>query len=193
MTADAEAEGRTGLVGHLNSLVRQEDRAALAELRRGVGSFPDGIPRMARYVERFVPDGAPLRVQDAYYLVAGLFAMHQKDRRSERGRYNLGASFRRVRNETDSDSIDKRFLALLDAAPEDAHVHLRHAFSLMKSRDIDVDYEQLLRDLRWWSSEGRNVQRAWARAYWGSDGGSPRDDDDTTTASSRNTSPTGGN
>lgn len=167
MSQATTSSQRSGLVGRLVEFERREDRAALAELRRGLGHPPGTVPRMARYVEPFIPADASRWEQDVHYLVAALFAAHPDDVASEGGRLNLGWSFRRLASETGSESIEKRFLALLDAESEDLHVHLRHAVSLMRAHDVPVDYDRLLRDLRDWKKEDRRVQRRWARTYFG--------------------------
>ena len=62
---------------------------------------------------------------------------------------------------------EKRFVALLNCHQEDLPDHLRHAVSLLRSKEIPIDWARLLRDLRWWHREDKRVQRDWARAFWG--------------------------
>jgi CRISPR type I-E-associated protein CasB/Cse2 len=60
-----------------------------------------------------------------------------------------------------------RFVALLDAHPEDAGDHLRHLASLARAHNVSLDWEQLLRDLLHLRHPERRVQRAWAYDFWG--------------------------
>lgn len=154
-------------VEYLEKLDTDQDRAALAALRRSLSKSPGQAAEAHQHVLWLNP---PSREEPAYYLVAGLFALHPANWRKEEGDKrltNFGASFAWLKSKTDSGSIEKRFVALLDCHEDDLPEHLRHAISLFKSKEILVDWVQLLRDLRNWNHEDRFVQRRWARAFWG--------------------------
>ncbi len=168
-TATAKVQPGKGerFIRYLEELADKEDRAALACLRRSLGKSPGEAAETHRYVLRFNPEQWD---EWAYYLIAGLFAMHPESWRKtedDKRLTNLGASFAWLKSKTDSDSIEKRFVALLDCHADDLADHLRHAVSLLRSKEIPVDWLQLLRDLRNWNHEDRFVQRGWARAFWG--------------------------
>jgi CRISPR system Cascade subunit CasB len=155
-------------VEYLEKLHSAEDRAALAALRRSLGKTPGEAAEAHRYVLHFHP---AVWEEPAYYLVAGLFALHPASWRREAGDKrptNFGASFAWLRSNTDSDSIERRFVALLDCHENDLAEHLRHAVSLLRSKEIPVNWAQLLKDLRNWNHEDRFAQRSWARSFWGS-------------------------
>ncbi|HEU5348622.1 MAG TPA: type I-E CRISPR-associated protein Cse2/CasB [Ktedonobacterales bacterium] len=144
---------------------------ALAALRRGLGKPPGTVAEMYPYVVQYLPKQAGQRVEDAYFLIAALFAWHQLDWTAGEERKvnrNFGASFRRLALSVDSQSTEKRFVALLDARGEDLPEHLRHAIGLLKSKEIPVDWVQLLEQVSVWDHDNRRVQRAWAGAYWSS-------------------------
>jgi CRISPR system Cascade subunit CasB len=146
---------------------KQKNLAALAALRRGLGKRPGEAAAMFPYVVPFVPDLS--RRPEDYFLVASLFASHQlfwPHPADPHELTNLGASFHWLRSKVDSGSIEKRFVALLDAPREDLPEHLRHAVSLLKAHDVPLDWLQLLLDVHGWDWESRSVQYAWARAYW---------------------------
>lgn len=170
MSENATAVDRDGkyerFVTYLEELERKEDRAALAALRRSLGKSPGEAADAHRFVLPFNP---AVWEEPAYYLVAGLFALHPASWRKEEGDKqptNFGASFAWLRSKTDSDSIEKRFVALLDCHEDDLGEHLRHAVSLLQSQEIPVDWVRLLKDLNNWNHEDRFVQRNWARAFW---------------------------
>jgi len=145
---------------------RREDRAMLAALRRGLGRPPGTAPEMYRYVVPWLGDDTPRWREDAYYLVAALFAYHPK----EGGQGNLGRSFARARvPQGDNTAIERRFTALLSAHPDDLDVYLRQAISFLKSKETPVDWHQLLSDVMAWGHPDyrERVQKAWARAFWG--------------------------
>jgi CRISPR system Cascade subunit CasB len=154
-------------VEYLEGLERNEDRAALAALRRSLGKIPGEAAEAHRYVLPFNPAAWE---ESAYYLVSGLFALHPQNWRrdaDDRNLTNLGASFARLGSAVDSKSIEKRFVALLNCHEDDLAEHLRHAIALLGSKEIPVDWVQLLKDLRNWNHEDRFVQLSWARAFWG--------------------------
>ena len=153
----------------LTELVAREDRAALAALRRALGTTPDHRPRR-RVVYRLLPANVPQWRERDCWLVAGLFALHPQ-RRSPRRREippEPGGLAAAARGESVSpEGVERRLIALLNAEREDLDDHLRHAVAQLRAHDIGVDYVQLLRDLRGWGAEERWVQRRWARAFWG--------------------------
>jgi CRISPR system Cascade subunit CasB len=190
----AEAGGREG-----------GDRAALAALRRGLGKEVGDAPQMYPYIVRAL-DGVDEHHEGAFYLIASLFALHPSvgPVDAER-RANLGVSLLRLALEIERegnkrDGVDRRMVALLNASPRDLPEHLRHAIGLLKSKDIAVDWAQLLRDVQDWGLPDHRVQRAWARAYWASvpteaDGGGATNqagaDTTTGTAASGTSAPVG--
>ena len=169
---------------YLASLAGREDgdaRAALAAIRRGLGKEPGEAAEAARYVFPWLRDEDSPRRVAAYFQVAALFATPQLSwSRGEQDRgLNLGASFRRLAhrdNQAEDPGAERRFVALLNAHPDELDRHLRHAVSLLKAHDVPIDWAQLLRDLQEWTYEGRPVQLDWARAFWG--GGPARDEGD---------------
>jgi len=172
-TATSKAQPSKGqqFIGYLKEIADNEDRAALAALRRSLGKSPSEAADVHRYVLRFNPEQ---RDEWVYYLVAGLFAMHPESwphKEGDNHLTNFGASFAWMKAKADNDSsIERRFVALLDCHEDDLPEHLRHAVSLLrssKSEVIPVDWLQLLKDLRNWNHEDRFVQRNWARAFWG--------------------------
>lgn len=163
------SDGERAFAQYLERLSDREERAALAALRRGLGKPAGDAAEMYPYVMPFMPDDAGRRRQEAYFLVAALFAWHPmswRDGGQGRSR-NLGASFARLAQQVESGSIEGRFVALLNSHRDDLPQHLRHTIGLLRSRDVPVDWAQLLHDLQGWEWQSRSVQRAWASAFWG--------------------------
>ncbi len=156
-------------IAYLESL--REDRAALAALRRGLGQPTGAEPQMYPYVEPWLPDTNRAWLEKDYYLVASLFAYHPEPK----GSGNMGAHFARTREPTgDNTAVERRFVALLAAHPDDLRrFYLRQAVSFLKSKEIPINWRQLLADLRRWDHPHRYVQHRWARAFWGEAGGEP--------------------
>lgn len=146
------------LITRLEQLRDEQDRAALARLRRGLGKRM-GTPEMFSYIVPYLPESS--RDQENYFLIASLFAMHPA--KALRG-VSLGSVFRSIWE--DSDSIEKRFTNLLSSDSEDIGDHLRHAVSLAKSKGVPIDYHRLLYDLTYWNHPDYFVQLAWARDFY---------------------------
>ena len=104
--------------------------------------------------------------QDEWILVACLFAYYPQklDRDKQR---NFGQSAGVLASKTDSEGADRRFRALLDTSLEDLRSPLSALVRLMKSKEIAIDYPQLIVDLSWWELSSQSVQDKWARGFWG--------------------------
>jgi len=152
----------------------REDRALLAALRRGAGQPPGASPEVSKYVQAWLGEDAPAYLEEAYYLIAPLFALHPK----EGGSGNMGDHFAEMckrdllyeRDKEPPPSVERRFMLLLSAHPDDLGDYLRQATGLLKSKDVAVDWQQLLRDVLAWKSRDERprirVQKEWARAFW---------------------------
>lgn len=155
-------------VGKLERLAADDDRAALARLRRGLGKEPGFATERDGWVIARLP---PLNQRDLsiFALIASLFASHPESG----GRGNFGASFRvlgRLNGTADgkpNESVEKRFVALLNTNLEDLGNHLRHAVTLLKANNVAVDWRLLLHDISGWNHSDRWVQLRWSREFWG--------------------------
>ena len=163
-------------IDYLESLVNNKDRGAIANLRRGLGKPPGTVPQMDRYVLKFFSEEDKVERMWLYYLVASLFAFwyQGKDEVISDPPANLGYSLRVLvdreatadnRNEIE-DRIEKRLVALLNCHRDDLPQHLRQIVSLLKARDVPVNWRQLLSDIKHWERDDRRVQKEWAKSFW---------------------------
>ncbi len=158
------------LLGSSDNPAAKPDRAALAALRRGLGKRPGEVAEMFPYIIPWCAS-MPDYDQNNYFLVASLFALHQgrlgpHPTVTDARRNSMGASFKLLHEKTNSGSIEKRFVALLNASHGEIDYHLRHAVSVLRANAIGVDWAQLLHDLGGWGWTSRSVQRRWAQGYW---------------------------
>ena len=150
-------------VEYLETLEERDDRGALAALRRGLGEPPGTVPGMYRYVVPFLPEACPPWKEKAYFLVAALFGYHSKPG----GTGNMGDHFVAAREPNgDNTALERRFTALLAAHADDLPFYLRQAVSFLKSKEISINWHQLIRDVQHWGHPEGYVQKAWARAFW---------------------------
>ena len=167
-TVEMSAESR--FIGYLKGLEKRQDRAALAHLRRGLGKPPKTAMEMFPYLGRFLSHDAKPNYENTVFIVAALFAYYP-DAKNTSG--NLGASLRELKE--NSDSIEKRFVALLNAEAEDLPYYLRQIIGLLKSNAVAVNWERLFKDVQNWNSDKRFVQQKWAEQFWGNYTGKTQD------------------
>jgi len=150
---------------YLQSLVEKDDRGALASLRRGLGQKPGSTPEMYRYIVPLLPKEPYRSQEEAFYLIAALFASHPKS--TNKG--NLGNHLAVARTEGNEQALERRFTALLSAHPDDLPDYLRQTISLLKSKEVPVNWSELLYNLQSWSHPeyGDRVRKNWATAFWG--------------------------
>jgi CRISPR system Cascade subunit CasB len=136
----------------------KENRGALADLRSGLGKEPGEMPRVHKHVVPYLPAGY---YNDRwYYVTATLFGAFPRHRSAR----SLGAAFRPLRQK--SDSMEARFVAVLNAHSDDLDGHLRHAVSLLETAKQPLDWFQFFKDLLQWDHPERHVQLKWARHFY---------------------------
>ena len=155
------SERDENFIKFLDKLVRDDNRAALAHLRRGLGKKAGTTMEMFPYIAPFI-QSSYRNEENAYFLVASLVGLYPDAKKTGR---NLGFSIHSI--EEKSPSIEKRFVALLNSDEEDLPNHLRQIISLLKSKEAPINWSQLLSDIKNWNNEKVNVQRHWANGFWG--------------------------
>lgn len=165
-------ERQRTFIGYLLGLAKEgkEDRGALADLRSGLGKEPGEMGRVHKHVAPYLPEK---NYNDRwYYLTATLFGAFPQ----HRGGRSLGAAFRPLKQK--SDSMEARFVALLNAHPDDLDDHLRHAVSLLKANEQPLDWFQLFQDLLQWDHPDGYIQMRWARDFYKTDSDSTAKEED---------------
>lgn len=145
-------------IAYLQSHV--DNRAMLAELRRGLGRKPGEAPGMFPYVVPFVHDQYD---EGNLYLIASLFALHP----SLTSNGNMGDHLHALKAALGDDAATtRRFVQLLNRSRSDLDIPLRQHISILKAKEIPINWNQLLSDIRNWDHPARYVQKRWASAYW---------------------------
>lgn len=156
----------SAFVAHLQRLAERDDRGALAALRRSLQE-PSGVAMSAcPHVVPFLPSEQDGYRERSFFLVAALFALHPVHAQG----VSLGHAFRRIDGGAGNESTRARFVALLDAHPDDVADHLRHAVSLARAHDVPLDWVRTLKDLLAWRAPDRWAQRRLAHDFWHADG-----------------------
>ena len=162
------------------SILRGGDSSAgiLAMLRRGAGKKPgddpalwgilfDGMPE-----EMMSKNGAPSRAEWAVYAALTLFAVHQQGKDLKRDcMHKAGISFGQAaaglaESKKDADRIIRRFNQAVTAdSIEGITYHLRGMISMLRRKDIPLDYAKLAKDLYFLQTSSASV----TRLEWGQD------------------------
>ncbi len=168
-TRSAAPDRIAGFVSHLQRLAADEDRGALAALRRSLQDVNGMAAAACPYVVPFLAPEEDLYRDRAFFLAGALFALHPEPGGDG---VSLGHAFRALNTDQegpgsrDNESLRRRFVALLDADAEDLAEHLRTAVSLVRSKQEPLGWDRLLRDVLQWRSPSRFVQRRLARDFW---------------------------
>ena len=133
-------------IRQIQGLPEHPRRAALANLRRGIGRAPGELPELwGSFLQEMPP---------AVYLALTLFALHQQSQEKAMcaDGAGIGKAVRQLANKQREDPQDsgafKRFSALLtsDSVEEVSH-HLRGLIQLLRGEGLPLDYPQLAVDL----------------------------------------------
>lgn len=155
-------------ITYLHNLRDEGNLGALATLRRGLGRPIGAVPEMFRYIVPRLPRSMTSWDEKVYYTVASLFAMHP----SPGGYGNLGYALKELERATGQrggegiSSVERRLLTLLKSDTDTLPEHLRQVISLASSKDIPIDWDRLLWDLKGWNQDDRRVQNRWAESFW---------------------------
>lgn len=154
-------ENMNDFVTYLEGL--KEDRGKMAALRRGLGLPPGTCTAMYPVVAVRLPRDCPKYEEERYYLISSLFGFHPLS--TEDG--NMGDHMRHACGDKLLQAVERRFVRLLATNWEDISNELRQVVSYLKSKEVPINWHQLIADLKNWSHPDRFVQRRWANAFWG--------------------------
>jgi CRISPR system Cascade subunit CasB len=139
------------------------DTKVRAVLRRSLAFDPDTHIPAFPYVEPFLKGEAEGWRRQVHYLVAGLWAAHWREGRTESST-PLAKACAQHQLASGSANTERRFIHLLDADREQLPHRLRQMVALLNEQTID--FQSLLNDLLYWTAAGKRVQNAWARDFY---------------------------
>lgn len=171
-------------------VIRKSDRGRMSALKRNAGEMLFG--RGTSWFYSLLKTPEQRRHREIYYLIATLFDFNRLEGRKG----NFGQAMLELCNNMNRDPKDfRRFHILLDA--EFDHVRdpdeidspwadgggelafrLRQMVKLMASKDVGIDWAELLVDLCSWSHPNRRIQKKWARSFFGDSTPPPGNDSD---------------
>lgn len=140
-----------------------KDTKVRAVLRRSLAFAPGEYPPAFPYVEAFVSDADSSWRRSMLYLVAGLWALNWNAGHGGQP-VSLGRACADYKATSGSESVESRFINLLDANSHQLPYRLRQMVALLK--DYAIDFKGLLRGLFLWNDERKRTQNALARDFY---------------------------
>jgi CRISPR system Cascade subunit CasB len=143
--------------------LNQKDTRVRAVLRRSLAFDPGTFPPVYPYVEPFVRSENNEWKREMHYLIAGLWAAHWREGRTETP-MTIGKACAVYQTASGSASTERRFIALLDSGRDELPHRLRQMVALLK--DHPIDFEALLTGLMYWNDDRKRTQNGWARDFY---------------------------
>jgi CRISPR system Cascade subunit CasB len=151
------------LISKLEEWAAKESKVR-AVLRRSLAFDPGTYPPAYPYVEWLLRDEENTWRREVYYLVAGLWAAHWREGRAGEA-ISLGKACALLRSGPNgSENIERRFVSLLDADPDQLPHRLRQMLAMVK--EYNLDFEALLKGLLFWNDDQKRTQNRWAREFY---------------------------
>lgn len=139
------------------AILKRASGSSIAESRQAMGIFYKLLPRALTYQKD----------EEMFFLIATLFGFNQNAFSG-----NFGETMKLVKIRSKSESLDKRFLALLDTYRgfnetwSAFSFKLRQLINLASSKEVGIDWVSLLKDLSYWTHPDKFIQKKWARSYF---------------------------
>ena len=143
----------------------QKDSGTKADLKRALTGEPRHQRAAYPIVLRFLSQEEADYNLDQWLWVTGFLAYYDQNLSPEH-KTNFGDSARRLKDANSSDGPDRRFRALLETSIEDLRSPLTSMVRLMKSKKVNINYPQLIVDLKYWNHPDQYIQDRWARSFW---------------------------
>lgn len=156
-----------------------------AKFKRNAGqALNDSRDVLGLFYNKLLRDLSPSPWQEeTFFLVATLYPFDKRRKKqsntpdetdqvdteksnTKKHTYSFGLSLRGVRNETNSNGLDRRVERLLDADESQLPFYLRREVQYVTNEGGSIDWLYLLKDLLNWGHADRYVQRNWARDYF---------------------------
>jgi CRISPR system Cascade subunit CasB len=173
---------QTDFLESLHSKIKN-DNGAKAVLKRALSGDDRHIRNTYSIVLPHIPDIKEHQLKNWIFVAClSVYYPQALDRDDSK---NFGYSCRGLAQANDSKGPERRFRALLDTTAEDLQSPVTSLVRQIKSKEIRLDYPQLLSDLCRWDYPDQyiQVQDRWARTFWGAS----NNDEESPGSSSENT------
>jgi CRISPR system Cascade subunit CasB len=137
------------------------DNAARARLKRSAGRPLAEARDSLGLFYRLLPAGVHPAQEEWYFLIATLYPLADAGASG-----NLGSALRRASDQGSVKGINRRFEILIDSDSSQLPFRLRQAVRFLNSKEVAVNWTQMLEDVLHWNHPSRYVQKQWARSFF---------------------------
>lgn len=157
------------------SAIDNLSKGDIAELKRCVGQRTSEARggALAAFYRVYPQTEYRFGKEDIWFMSATLYAgyktlLSEANAKKPWDETDFGWTLRRAYKQSTSNSLEKRFIALLDCRECDDYMayKLRQLLSITDSRQAGVNWPKLLKDLLYWDHPDRFVQKDWAKNYF---------------------------
>lgn len=141
------------------------DKGAEADLKRALSGEAKHLRNIYSLILPYLGGISDWKQDNIWIPIACLSVYYPQYLREKQN--NFGYSCHQLANKTESKGIERRFRALLDTALADIKTPITALVRQMKSKEIAIDYPQLIYDFERWEHPDQYIQDKWARTFWG--------------------------
>lgn len=142
------------------------DNGAKADFKRALSGEPGHLRKVYPFVLPYMANKSEWEQTHIWIPVACLSIFYPQPMREADKQRNFGHSCRKLASQTNSEGAERRFRTLLDLTLTDMMSPLTALVRQMKSKEVAIDYPQLIADLCRWSHPDQFIQDRWARTFW---------------------------
>lgn len=166
------------VASQIKYLTGNDDKGALAKLRRGAGKEPGSVPDIWEYTIGALPEGAKEDAENAVHIALTLFAVHRQGtnitglatytgENEKSYPVTFGAAVRKLKDGANNEAVTRRFntAATADTISELA-VHVRSLIQLLRTKNIDMNYAKFAEELYLWRFDTNKIRLKWGRDFW---------------------------
>jgi len=166
------------VASQIKRLTENDDKGALAKLRRGAGKEPGSIPDIWEYTMGELPESAKGDEENAVHTALTLFAVHRQGTNitglatytggdGKTRPVTLGAAVRKLRDGANDEAVIRRFNTTVTAdTVNELSVHVRSLIQLLRAKSIDMNYAKFAKDIYLWRFDKDKTRLEWGQDFW---------------------------
>ena len=166
------------VANQIRYLTKNDDKGALAKLRRGAGKEPGNVLEIWEYTIGALPDDAKEDAENAVHIALTLFAIHRqgtnitglaqyKGKDEKLNPVTFAAAVKKLKDGENSEAIIRRFNAAVTANTiNELAVHARSLIQLLRTKNIDMNYAKFAEELYLWKFDKNKIRLKWGRDFW---------------------------
>jgi CRISPR system Cascade subunit CasB len=164
MTITEKLQRETDFLKSLHKRI-ENDNGAKAAFKRALSGESNHLRHIYAFVLLYLGGVSEWKQNYIWIPIACLSVYYPQPIREKI--HDFGYSCWKLNQGSNSKGTERRFKALLDTDLVDIQSPLNALVRQMKSKEIPIDYPQLISDLSQWEHPNQYIQDRWARTFWG--------------------------